>query len=49
MPYKSLAQLRYMHAAHPDIAKRWDKKYGKTGHLPGHVRDMERSVARKMR
>jgi len=28
MPYKSEKQRRYMHAQHPEIAKRWDKKYG---------------------
>ena len=28
MPYKSAKQRRYMHAKHPTIAKRWDKKYG---------------------
>lgn len=26
MPYKSKAQSRYMHATHPKIAARWDKK-----------------------
>lgn len=29
MPYKSEKQRRYMHAKHPKIAARWDKKYGK--------------------
>lgn len=28
MPYKSAKQRRFMHAKHPAIAKRWDKKYG---------------------
>jgi hypothetical protein len=28
MPYRSGRQRRYMHAKHPKIAKRWDKKYG---------------------
>ena len=28
MPYKSLKQMRFMHAKHPEIAKKWDKKYG---------------------
>ena len=28
MPYKSAKQRRYLHAKHPKIAKRWDKKYG---------------------
>ena len=28
MPYKSAKQRAYMHIHHPEIAKRWDKKYG---------------------
>lgn len=28
MPYRSDKQSRFMHAEHPDIAKRWDAKYG---------------------
>lgn len=28
MPYRSAKQRRYMHARHPGIAKRWDRKYG---------------------
>ena len=28
MPYKSARQRAYMHAQHPEIAKKWDKKYG---------------------
>lgn len=28
MPYKSERQRRFMHARHPEIAKRWDKEYG---------------------
>lgn len=28
MPYKSKAQRAYMHIHHPQIAKKWDKKYG---------------------
>ena len=31
MPYKSEKQRRYMHAKHPEIAKRWDKEYGSKG------------------
>jgi len=29
MPYRSKKQRRYMHAKHPKLAKKWDKKYGK--------------------
>jgi len=28
MPYKSAKQRAYMHIHHPEIAKKWDKKYG---------------------
>ena len=28
MPFKSEAQRRFMYANHPEIAKRWTKKYG---------------------
>jgi len=28
MPYKSEKQRRFMHAKHPEIAKRWDEEYG---------------------
>lgn len=30
MPYKSAKQRRFMHAKHPKIAARWDRRYGKT-------------------
>jgi hypothetical protein len=28
MPYRSKRQRAFMHARHPEIAARWDKKYG---------------------
>ena len=28
MPYRSAKQRGFMHAQHPEIAARWDKKYG---------------------
>ena len=28
MPFKSKKQKKFMFAKHPDIAKRWAKKYG---------------------
>ena len=28
MPYKSDKQRKFMHAKHPEIAKRWDKETG---------------------
>jgi hypothetical protein len=30
MPYKSEKQRKYLHAKEPALAKKWDKKYGKT-------------------
>jgi hypothetical protein len=27
-PYRSAKQRRYMHAKEPEIAARWDRKYG---------------------
>ena len=38
MPYKSKAQMRYMYAKHPRIAKEWSKKYKKSKNLPEHVK-----------
>ena len=29
MPYKSAKQAAWMHINKPEIAKKWDKKYGK--------------------
>ena len=37
MPYKSDAQRKFMHAKHPEIAKRWDAEYDSGGKLPAHV------------
>jgi len=37
MPYKSKAQVGFMHAKHPKIAKKWDKKYGVSKGMPMHV------------
>lgn len=34
MPFKSDAQRRFMHAKHPEIAKRWRRKYGPQRDLP---------------
>lgn len=34
MPYQSKAQVRFMHARHPEVAKRWDAKYGVSKDLP---------------
>lgn len=34
MPFESKAQMRFMFARHPKIAKRWAKKYGVSKKLP---------------
>lgn len=47
MPYKSRAQMAYMHIHHPDIAKRWDREYGSPGKLPKHVRKRKMKRAHK--
>jgi len=28
MPYRSERQRRYLHARHPKLAAKWDRKYG---------------------
>ena len=33
MPFESEKQRRYLHANHPTIAKRWEKKYKKGGRI----------------
>lgn len=40
MPYKSMAQNRFMHSQKPEIAKRWDKKYP-TKSLPEKLSKMK--------
>jgi len=34
MPYKSKAQSRFLHAKHPEIAKKWDEEGYSTKGLP---------------
>lgn len=41
MPYRSEKQRRFMHAKHPKIAKRWDKKYG------SKIKSKKKSTRRK--
>jgi len=47
MPYKSEAQMKYMHAKHPGIAKRWDKKYKVPSNLPKKLNSAVRKKKRK--
>jgi len=37
MPFKSQAQRSFMHAAHPEMAKRWEAHTPKGKKLPKHV------------
>ncbi len=46
MPYKSRAQVGLMHAKHPEIAKRWDQKYGVPKGLPEHVGKTEKKPSK---
>lgn len=41
MPYKSDKQRRFMHAKHPEIAKRWDKE------MAGKSKKTARKAVRK--
>lgn len=34
MPFQSQAQRGYLWKHHPEIARRWTKKYGSGKHLP---------------
>lgn len=43
MPFKSKAQMKYMYANHPEIAKRWREKYKQdTSKLPEHKKKKEK-------
>jgi len=38
MPFKSEKQRRYMHANHPEIAKRWEREYRRGGHVSPSIK-----------
>jgi hypothetical protein len=39
MPYRSRAQFRFLHARHPELAKRWDRETpADYKHLPDHAK-----------
>ena len=48
MPYKSAAQMKFMHAKHPEIAKRWDKEYSAPKKFPQKVMTKMNKAAEKM-
>lgn len=47
MPFESERQRRYMWAKHPDIARRWTKKYGSS--LKAAVKREKKKRKRKKR
>ena len=38
MPFKSSAQMKYIYAKHPSIAKRWSKEMPEKYNLPDRVK-----------
>lgn len=45
MPFQSKAQMAFMFANHPDIAKRWEGEYHQTGKgLPQHKRKKRKTA-----
>jgi hypothetical protein len=47
MPYRSKRQQRFMHAKHPGIAKRWDKKTRSFKSLPETAPKRKRGSRRR--
>lgn len=47
MPYKSSAQRKFMHAKHPEIAKKWDKEYAVPKNLPEYIKQPRVSKKKK--
>jgi len=45
MPFQSKSQQRFMFSQHPEIAKRWAKKYGVPKNLPQHKNDQIKQAA----
>lgn len=44
MPFKSDAQRKWMHANHPDMAKRWEKETPSIKDLPGKVEKVKEAA-----
>ena len=47
MPFRSVKQRKYMWARHPEIAKRWTKKYGSKIVKKKKTKRKKRKTARK--
>lgn len=48
MPFESKAQQRFMHAKHPEIAKRWDKETPSFKSLPEH-KNLKKQIVEKIK
>lgn len=44
MPFKSKAQMRYLYAKHPEIAKEFARKTSSTNMLPNKVAKVHKKV-----
>jgi hypothetical protein len=49
MPFRSRAQQRFMYSQHPEIARRWEDKYGISKNLPDRLTNKRRRRRRKRR
>lgn len=49
MPFRSRAQMRYLFAKHPAIAKRWAREYGTPKGLPARKTSMRDVLTRHKR
>jgi hypothetical protein len=48
MPFKSKAQMKYMYAKHPKIAKKWSEEYGQSmSKLPNKLKSTTKSLRKK--
>lgn len=44
MPYKSTKQMAYLHAREPEVAARWDKRYGTPENVAAKVGSRSRAA-----
>ena len=47
MPFKSEAQRKFLYTKHPEIAKRWQKKYGTPKNLPNRLAESAKKLRSK--
>jgi hypothetical protein len=48
VPFRSRAQLRYMFARHPRIARRWADEYGVPKDLPERASSKREAIKRRL-